>query len=167
MFQFSSIQDDIRRSGKPIYVCPLPVNQKFPQSWVETVAMLVWLMMALSRPLKEGLWALPHFTFFTSYSFSSIFLLWEKFGGGGLSRFSAPRKLPSKRRDRKEHIFLLETRLIGSFGLLENNFTSKYPSRIFAESNQWLHFTVHTFTDKVTKAMFSQSWNFYNNMNWW
>ena len=151
MFQFSSIQDDIRRSGKPIYVCPLPVNQKFQQSWVETVAMLVWLMMALSRPLKEGLWALPHFTFFSSYSFFLHFSSLGKVGGGGwLSRFSAPQKLPSKRRDRKEHIFLLETRFIGSFGLLENNVTSKYPSRICAESNRWLHFTVHSLTDKVT-----------------
>ena len=125
---------------------------------------LWWLFHVLLRKVFERYLTLLSFPLIP---FSSIFLLWGKLEGGWLSRFSAPRKLPSKRRDRKEHIFLLETRLIGSFGLLENNVTSKYPSHICAESNRWLHFTVHSLTDKVTKAMFSQSWNFYYNTNWW
>ena len=36
-----------------------PSLRSFPSVALETVPMLVWLMMALSRPLKEDRWALP------------------------------------------------------------------------------------------------------------
>ena len=58
---FSSVQFKVvfMFSGKPICAPPPSPLRSFPSVAVETVSMLVWLTMALSRPLKEDRWALP------------------------------------------------------------------------------------------------------------
>ena len=65
--QFSSVQDGIYALGKA-HMHSAPSLGSFLNIAFETVPMLVWLMMALSRPLKEELrWALPLCTPLSSF----------------------------------------------------------------------------------------------------
>ena len=55
---FSSVQDGIYALGKA-HMHRTPSLRSFPNIAFKTVPMLVWLTMALSRPLKEDRLALP------------------------------------------------------------------------------------------------------------
>ena len=51
--QFSSVQEGMYALGKAHIMRSTPSLRSFPNVALETVPMLVWLTMALSRPLKE------------------------------------------------------------------------------------------------------------------
>ena len=66
--QFSSVQDGGYALGKA-HMHSIQSLRSFPNVALETVPMLVWLTMALSRPLKQDRWA---FSLSTPYLLQAI-----------------------------------------------------------------------------------------------